>query len=341
MRVRSLTVLLALLLAAAGARAAAPARFSFDYSGPSECPAADELVSRIHARMPDADEVPSGSPHAAVRVMRTDTGFDGELSWDGDVGSTRHFEAAGCDEVVDALALAIVVALSGERAPPPPTDTTVAPSTDRTSAPPPRGPPAPAPPATPVPVPRAATSRPATAGAPHWRGAVAADLGITGDIGPRLAPTGSLAFELRMGGTRFLSPSLRASVGYARSTAGDPTFAGFHRIAAGLEICPLRLATESPALSLEPCVGALSGVHTGELASGGSASAFWFSLDVLARARWEPSRRWFLELWGGVEMPTVLNRFWVERARQNDRRLVFDTQQVAEIAGFGGGVTFF
>ncbi len=330
------------LLAAAGALAAAPAHFSLDYSGPPECPSAAELVSRVHARMPDAERVASGSPHAGVELTRTDAMFDGTLAWDGDTASARHFRAARCDEVIDALALAITVALASERASSPPTFATSAPP-PTASAPPRARTAAPPPPPVipPAPLRRAAPPAPPARRGRRWHGAAVASLGFAGDVAPQLAPVGSLGFELRLGGTEVLSPSLRASLGYAHGTASDETFSGFRRIAGGLEICPLRFAARAPAIALEPCLGALSGVQAGELSAGGSASAFWLSVDALARARWAPSPRWFLALWGGVEVPTILNRFSVEHSATTTRRRAFLVPQVAGIAGLGGGVTIF
>jgi len=335
--VRGFPVLVLVLLVAGNALAAAPVHFSFDYSAPPECPPAAELVSRIHVRMPDAERIASGSPHAVVQIALGDPGFDGALAWDADAESARHFKAARCDEVVDALALAITVALAGERASAAPPPTPSAPPPPHNAAPPP-----PLPPVSP-PAPLRRASRPALLPirrGRRWHAASFASFGLTGDIAPDLAPVGSLGFELGLGGSEVLSPSLRASLSYAHGTASDATFSGFHRIAGGLEICPLRFAARAPALALEPCIGALSGAHIGELSSGGSASTFWLSVDALARARWAPSPRWFLALWGGVELPATLNRFWVEHAATTPRR-AFLVPQVAGIAGIGAGVTIF
>lgn len=336
-------LLLVLLFATGGARAAAPARFSLDYSAPHGCPPTAELVARIHARMPDAERVASGSPHASVRVARTGAGFDAALVWDGASGGVRHFQADRCGEVIDALALAIVVAMSGERASAAPA--APAPPSPHAASTPPRSTPAPRAAALPRPalLPRRRAARPVPPvhRERRWHGAVVASAGVTGDIAPDVAPMGSAAFELRLGGTQLLSPGLRASLGYARGTASDATFSSFHRVAAGLELCPLRVATRHPALSIEPCLGALSGSHGGELSSGGSASTFWFSLDALARVRWALSPRWFLELSGGVELPTTLNRFWVEQPARGTRRRAYLVPQIAGIAGIGAGATIF
>ncbi len=333
------------LLAAASALAAGPVHFSLDYLAPPECPSADGLLTRVKARIPDALRDAAGSPHAVVRLSHGAAGFDGELSWGGDAAGARQFTGARCDEVVDALALALAVALSGQarRDEPPP----AAPSPATSSS-------APAPVRMPPQSPARLQPRPTALAAPvrrqrvaasvhraPWHGAAVASFGIAGDVAPDVAPIGRVAFELRQGGTRLLSPSLRASVDYAQGEASDPTFVSFRRITGGLELCPLRLAIRDPALSLEPCVGARAGAHAGELHLGGSASTFWLSVDALARARWAPSPGWFVELSGGAELPATLNRFWVEHPAQGTRRRAFLVPQVAGIAAVGVGVTIF
>ncbi|HTQ08110.1 MAG TPA: hypothetical protein VMI54_29855 [Polyangiaceae bacterium] len=241
--------------------------------------------------------------------------------------AVREVEAKSCDEVADAIALTLTLALEpGATATPPPSPPEAA------EPPEARVPPVAKPPATvqaspgksapsPQPPPdRAITTqvrpsplppapKPAQEQAPRWF--IGND--FTGEKGslPDLLLGDRLFVELRSD-VPWRASSVRLGVFVTRRTANADPAVELERFGGRLEACPLALF--GPTLEVSPCLALdLGAEHArGVGSSGVSSSAVWVAASGLARGVWHATDTLALETAAGAAFP--LTRYQLREA---------------------------
>jgi hypothetical protein len=232
--------------------------------------------------------------------------------------STERVAGSTCDEVIDALALVLALAIDPEAASPtPPTPTKPA----RTeSAQPTRAPP-------PIAVDARAPS------GPRWSLAAAFRAGVTGAVTPVALPTLGASVEVAVATSVFASaPSRRSGLRTSPSIIA-PSVSAFLRHGAahdlvaplastvsfdwtsgGLQLCALRLTLNSLELRL-PCVEGEAGVLRavgGNLVTPGEASRAWVDVGASVGLRWTPFSPIFVLVDGGALFPLTRDRFHID-----------------------------
>jgi hypothetical protein len=290
-------IVIAGLVALRAARAETTfAPIDVEYRGGEGCPDEAAFLERLHQRT-------TGSWNGGgidrprqvlVAVEGSGAAAAGRLTIVGRSGETTTREVSGqsCEQIVDALAFVVALAL----------DPTA--SADRPTAPPisPAQPEAPATPAA-----------PSTRGA-RWRLSAAAHAGMTGAFPPGLQVSVPVFVELgreppptlrgwspgvRLGFERGFGASVQVPVGVARFTWN----VGRLDLCAGLSV--------TSTLSLGPCLGVDAGAleGAGSIAHPRNASSLWIALGGLARGRWQVRSPLFLEVEAGAVFPLVRDTF--------------------------------
>jgi hypothetical protein len=212
-----------------------------------------------------------------------------------------------CDEVADALALILAMALD-------PTVTPNAPAAGAPTAPPsvqtPAAEPARAPVASAAPVPTLPPPRSPRQARPR---AFAVDIGAGPAVAAGMAPApsvgGVLFLEASAKGPGLWAPAVvvAAELDHSPTTHPNGAYGSFTRVFARLEGCPLRFP-QWPTLGLRPCgafeYGMLEG--KGEIVRRGR----WVAPAVGLRAEWRPYPTVLLALDGLVSWPLVRDRFF-------------------------------
>jgi hypothetical protein len=298
-------VVIAGLVALRAARAETPfAPMDVEYRGGEGCPDEAAFLERLHARtMGSWDAGGIDRPRQVlIAVEGSGAAAAGRLTIVGRSGETTTREVSGqsCEQVVDALAFVVALALdptaSADRPPAPP----ISPA-------PPEAPAAPAAPEAP-----AAPAAPSTPGA-RWRLSAAAHAGMTGafpaglqvsvpvfvELGREPATLRGWSPGVRLGFERGFGASVQVPVGVARFTWN----VGRLDLCAGLSV--------TPTLSLGPCLGVDAGAleGAGSIAHPRNASSLWIALGGLARGRWQVRSPLFLEVEAGAVFPLVRDTF--------------------------------
>ena len=228
-------VAIGLVLGARSARALPPVQLR--YSEGSTCGSPSALASRLTAR--GVTLSPAGTELDVVATMRAE-GAEATFVLVGREGEARRTLAAEtCDAVLDAVAFAVELALSGGAIDVAPTPPVVEPA-----------PLAPAPsPAFVPPPPRL----PAPSRAVEWsfggRG------GIASGTSPRVSPVVAVHGRVELTLGRVLVPTLELGAMFAlpTTTTRANVEVAFASQAAFMNVCPVRLRNEAATLQLTPC----------------------------------------------------------------------------------------
>ncbi len=285
------------LVALRAARAETPVvPIDVEYRGGEGCPDEAAFLERLHARtMGSWDASGIDRPRQVlIAVEGSGAAAAGRLTIVGPSGETTTREVSGqsCEQIVDALAFVVALALD-------PTASAERPTSPSVSPTPPDAPAAPAAPSTP--------------GA-RWRLSAAAHAGMTGAFPAGLQISVPVFVEvareppatlrrwspaLRLGFERGFGASVQVPVGVARFTWN----VGRLDLCAGLSV--------TPTLSLGPCLGVDAGAleGAGTIAHPRNASSFWIALGGLARGRWQVRSPLFLEMDVGAVFPLVRDTF--------------------------------
>ena len=173
-------------------------------------------------------------------------------------------------------------------------------------------PPAPSPPPPPAPPPAEVLKAPGPRKSP-WSFGAGVGASATGAVSPEPLLAVRAFLETRLDGSGAWAPALRLGFEHAPgATFGAPqgTSATFDWTVGTLEFCPVRAVLGSVALL--PCsrfaAGALHGRGV-QIAQPSESTKLWLDVGVLGEARWVPKRPLFVELYGGLIVPLVHDRF--------------------------------
>lgn len=332
----------ALLLATTGTLTAraddAPEPIRLHYAAPASCPGQASFESRLQARTTKSRPADGEEPARAFSVALREAGsrWTGVLSIRDreDRLAERQVEGASCEELADALALIVALAIDPQAlSAPPPT-------------PPPAEPPptpaassavvAPAPPPPPAPRPRdpVVPARPPPASTP-WH----AGLGVQGAAtwGPSAAAllTLPLFIDVRRGDAGILRPEVRLSA----SRGGDSltSSARFTWTVARLEACTA-IWEHAARVRLVPCALIEGGTLRGEgsdVAQPTSATRAWIAAGATARVQTRVFGPVFVEAQGSLALPVVRDRFFLKPDTTLHR-----VPEVVPSMAFGLGATF-
>jgi hypothetical protein len=263
---------------------------TFGYQAPAECPSSDDFSAQVAARTA-VWLAPSAPFTVTVAINRGAQGFVGRVTFArAEQRTVRELRAAGCSDLVPALAFIVAVLVDPQARPTPP--------------------PAPAePPPAPIrPVPALAPAR--RPGAPLWF-----SLGPEAALELPLSQHSALAERLFVGlgrGERSLAlSSARLTFGRLSAHAASRisgAIADFVLETARLEGCVLRLSHAG--LGFEPCpfveLGRLQavGLHRG---GNVTSNQLWGSLGLALRPAWTISHR--LVLGAGLAAGLPLRRY--------------------------------
>jgi hypothetical protein len=253
------------------------------YEAPPECPGPqvfDEEVDRrgVAGRAPRRVRI-------SITKAATD-GYDGQLIFD---GRARELHASSCDEVVQALALAVAMAAEDaveERASPPPAAVDRAPQARAEDATAPR------------------------AGSRKRPDAIfGLAFGATNGVGPGVSPELSVFGGLEHDGHSFrlgLSAARSASLATALGTAR------IERLVLGAEGCPL--SVRASVLRVSPCGRIEGGFLRGageSLENAESSSLPWLAVGVGGRLSLDVTQTLFVEADARAAVPLLRHGFFV------------------------------
>jgi hypothetical protein len=304
-------LLIALICVTSPSRANGSA-LSLEYDADASCPDQDAFSALVLEKLAanGVEESSDARPQIAAHIHAAGAGFVGQLELRRSDASNydREVTGASCEEVANALAFVLALALGAKDATAP-SDVPASPTVvEPPAAPPPvpsvNPPPMPSPPPPLLPHELVAPARRS-----RWRLGVGEQVGERSGLG---APTfvGAAFLEARRVAVSPFGFTFRAGFATAQTaTHGDLNgTTEFSWWAGNLEACPLRLRVLGP-LALLPCavvdVGRLhvNGNPSSPGSSSGKASRLW--LDALAVARLELSlSRWLsLEAQGDLIVP--------------------------------------
>jgi hypothetical protein len=266
---------LAALTAPASAAPVARERVHLAYDAPADCAARAVLEEAVAARAPAVQFTPPARSARvfAVVITRTDAGYQGSLAVDGAGGTgSRELAAARCDDLVEALALVIALAID--------------PAALSSPAPAPVAPPPPAAPS-------------------RWGGAAVIGAGTAGGVIPSPAP--ALAAEARLirRGLGHAGLGLVAGSSERSTVDGD---AAFRWLSGRGSLCWqwLDRRIESDACA-HLDVGGITAEGSG-VARAQQATRTWLAPGAHVAARWSPG--WLLiEAQAGVAAPILRDHY--------------------------------
>jgi hypothetical protein len=292
---------------------------ALEYHVPAGCPDEVAFVAQVRARTARFVVAEGVAPvhEFAVNVVTSAHGVEGRLTTHDASGhrATRAVTGDACGEVIGALALVTAIAVDPNA------------STAPTPAPP-SGAPAPSPAPTPPPVlaalppsPPAGSSMaapgeapsPVTHGHARWTFSAGAGVSVTGAVAPDPIPSVAAFLETRFDLGGLWAPALR--LGFERAPgstfeASGGTSASLDWSVGTLHVCPLRW--QLGPLALVPCARVAAGVLHGQgvqIAQPRDESRPWLDAGLIGDARWTPLRPLFLELYGGLIIPLLRDRF--------------------------------
>jgi hypothetical protein len=304
--------LTAALVATRTVQAEPPTSVAMDYQGTPGCPDGAWFIGRVRARTNRVAFEP-GTRSLALLIRVDADALEGRLDLraPGPDPLVRTARGKTCDEVADALALILAMALDPTVTPssPAPAAPAAPPSVQTPPAEPPRVPVASAPPPVPAPLPPLPSTHQARPKA------------LVVDIGAGPAVAGGMAPTPSFGGFLFLEVSTKATGPWAPAvivvaevdhaptthTHENGAYGSFTRGLARLEACPLRFPPW-PTLGVRACgafeYGMLAG--KGEIVRTGR----WVAPALGLRAEWRPYPAVLLVLDGLVARPLVRDRFF-------------------------------
>jgi hypothetical protein len=326
-RVRSfLAALVFACTVASAASAQEEGAIQFNYRSSDGCPDRTTFIARVRARTTRAEftNPGTGAREGSVFDVEVDAGPPayGRVT----VGDphrpdgTRRVQADTCDEVVDALALVVALAID-----PSPPSAPLAPVDGGPPAPEaavslPVAPPVPSPPveARATPTARGATeeSRPPSAPARHTPPVgLSAGLDAAADVG--VAPATLVGLSVYAGwqstSTTLVSPAFRLAFDRAQSgTLSAPGgTAAFTWTVGRLDACPF--ARGSHGLRVRACARVESGaleVAGGDIVAAQTKTRFWLATGALARGQWTFFEPLFLNVEAGANVRATSDRFF-------------------------------
>ena len=298
----------------------ANAQVDLEYLASPDCPTEAAFVAKLRSgggRPPR--EGRGGGPEVHVILAASPEGILGRLAMAEPSGETTVREISGrtCEEVADALAFVVNLALD--------------PGRDVTRAEPVAPPPAAEAPAATAPPPASRGARLRVSGAVHAgvTGAVPAGLQVSLPLFVELAAEAPTAGRW--------TPSVRAGFerGFGGSVAISEGAAQFTWTIGRVDACASWPATQT--IHVGPCLG----VEVGEIEAVGtiahprSASPPWVAAGAVVRGRWAVDRSVFLELEGGAVFPLLRYTFDFD-----PQTLLYDVPPVGAKASAGLGVYF-
>jgi hypothetical protein len=343
-RSRILASSLALVtLGASRAAAQTAAPVAVDYAGHAGCPSADRFWSSVAARTSHARRAPPRDAVLSFRVLieRRSAQSVGRVVIESRDGGREERLArdASCEQVADALAVIVALAVDSNASP----EESTTPAQDAPRARPTQ----------PVVSSRPPVESPlAAAEAPRASPAVAPPppraAGLEGLFGFEALGEGGTSADLSWGGALFAQldaaagwrSSMRASFVYARG-APMPLVTGEVQtdlVSGALDECPARLAI-GRSLLLGLCGREELGVVTAtgqQLPQHRSASAPWFALGGVTRLEWAPVDWWRFEMQGGAVV--TLDRHAI--VVSPPRTVLDELPAVGAVVALGGAVRF-
>jgi hypothetical protein len=254
-----------------------------DYAGDASCPdlAAFSALTQAKLEAAGSTKVSSNRPRALVRLHAEDAGFVGQLELNRpDAGVySREVRGASCEEVANAVAFVLALALTAQ-------DPPAQPAWEPPSPPVPLATPAPTPPLRS----EHALKREPPQRSTAWGFGAGAQLGVRTGLGPTWTAVGAAFVEVRRPSTTPFTLTLRGSFADAQTiTRIDRSgTTDLHWWAGRLEVCPVQVSLLAP-LSLLPCVGGHVGVLTAagrpRTGQGHQPSKLW--VDAVATLRLE------------------------------------------------------
>jgi hypothetical protein len=306
-------LVLAAIVAWAGAARAAESAVAFNYSADAACPSAAAFSAQVRARSPQVDLVERRGALArfSVLVRIEGKGAIGRLDMRASDGTTTSREVRGdsCEGVVTALALVTALSASTQMRPsdaPGTADSGAAlvyrsapTSSEAVDQPPPPSP-----------------SR--ADDGPSWRPGFGGAVGVLGGVAPEPVPVAAAIIDLRREPTSVpLNFRLHAALTLPETQTYPWGTVEVRVLKAGLEACPVSWSPV-PRLELLPCAGFEAGplMVQGRVneRGGTSSQATWWWADVTAtaRAEWLVGSALHLELEGGALMPLTRNTYVID-----------------------------
>ncbi|MDB5216658.1 MAG: Autotransporter [Myxococcaceae bacterium] len=321
-------------------------RFDLVYDAPAGCPDRSAFLAAVRARTPRS-QLAEGDERSGVVMFRVTIEAAGEASTgqlevrepDGSE-QKRTVSSRTCGEVAKALALVAALILD------PDAQTGAEPAAVPPSPPSPPAPPLPpAPPATAAPVSRPPPDlRDGASAHPHgarWQLSAGAAFGLTGGIGPSVAPLAGVLVDLALDRPSVLAPSFRltpsGAVTIDHRAVGSVTYTW---LGATARACPLwfPLPATSNAVRIAPCVGLEVGVHEGAphgVPNPTAHSDLWIAPVALGSVAWAATSRFTVELEGGVLVPLRRTHFFLAPGTT-----LYDVPAVAGTVLLSGRVRF-
>ena len=276
------------------------------YAAPSVCPTEEQFTWQVTSRVaevraPRDDEIPRVF---AARIELTPEGAIGRLTITEPSGeeSSRLVESENCEDLVEALALVVALAIDPHaslQSPKPPPEPPPEPLPEPEPPPPPPAPP-PQPPAEPV----------------EWQAEVLVHAILAAGLAPGPLPGARIGAGFGTTSPGWLLPSVRVSVALTteRTFVEEAGSASFRWTALSLEACPLQVPLLPRVVSVRPCaVGEWGWVQaTGaEIVDSRSVSARWLAAGGLASLGVSPGRLLRFEARASAISPITRDRFFL------------------------------
>jgi len=303
-------------------RASTAQPLNLSYLADPGCPDQTAFEQTVRAKV--ASSPGASTEHQAaifLRLSATEGGFHGELKLQRSVTDSyvRAVVGASCDEVANALAFVLALALSEKDQVPPATGTPLA-----ATPPPPR-----------FSEPHAEPTR------PSWRLGGGVQIGVRGGLSPELPVAEALFLVAQRRSSRWPGLELRLGFVHAQSISqlGADAATAFGWWAGRLDVCPIALSPLRR-LTFRPCLGA----HLGRVSGSGrptggqprETTKTWGDLVFAARVQLALLGPLMAELQGDLIVPLSRYQF----AFDNPDTTVYRVPSVAAAGFIGLGVLF-
>jgi len=285
----------------------------FDYTAPTQCPAAELVLAQIRSYTTGWTLAPPGTEarRFIVRITQDDSSYVGRFdltTTSDDPGLGRDIRGDDCEDVAAGLAVAVALAID-------PGALDAAAPFERSDDP--------SPPLTPSGsrVDRSPAHRSGSAPKP-MRGAEVSIGGRADAVGAVSGVLGTMqafvevGWHAPFGRASFVRPALRAGYkqSFPRTASVGQSSADISWRAGFVEACLVRFELPSD-ISIDGCVGSNIGQLSAEahgLRDARLQRRFWLDYGAVLGARWQLHPRLFVELVGGVWFPVTRERFRVE-----------------------------
>lgn len=295
-----------------------------EVEAPTECATAESFVARVRARTARARAAREDDegPTYRLSVVSANGRVNGILVADG--GEPRTLSGTSCNEVVEALAITVALAIDAES--PEPVDfpsTRPAASTN---------------PAAPAPVSRTREAAGAETLSTVWSAGAGVEASVTSMGALALLPTPALFAELGPHATPLLTPRFRASVAtFAGDLNPGDGRAEFRWWVGRLDGCPLQVRITERLVG-RPCIGAEIGALSAKglgISQASSSQSAWLAARGLATVAWSAVGNLSFTANVGFSVPITRERFLFAPSE-----VVFTAPALAPFAGIAAAVTF-